>query len=206
MANYLGGASPVGSNGQCNLEGKASRYVAGGNLWPGDFVKMNGSVTQVSIGNNPINLKQVVSAADNTNEGYVGVVIGKLVSTSRSGSSPVLDTPVGTAAPIASGEVVLVLDDPTLRFSIPCTGTVTVANLGLNAQIDVPATGSNGRSAMKVDSTYLNAGTNGATAPVKVLDIVDSPDNDGTGATSGTVVIVQINNHQLNPATGIAGT
>lgn len=206
MAKYLGGASPVGSNGQCNFNGLMRRYVAGGNLWPGDFVKMNGAVTSVTLGNAPINLKQVVSAADNVDEGFVGVVMGKVPSTSRSGSSPTLDTPLGTSAPIVSGDVVFVIDDPQVLFSIPCTGTVTVANLGLNGQIDVPATGSNGRSAMKVDSTYLNAGTNAATAPVKVLDIVDSPDNDGTGATSGTVVIVKINNHQLNPATGIAGT
>lgn len=206
MANYAGGATVVGSIGQCNNNGAVHMYAAGGNLWPGDFVKMNGSVTQMTNGNNPINLKQVVSAADDTNEGYVGVVVGKVISTSRSGASPSLDTPLSTAAPIASGDIVMVADDPALLFSIPCTGTVTVANLGLNSQVDVPATGSAGRSAMKVNSTYLNAGTNGATAPVRVLDIVNAPDNDGTGATSGTVVIVKINNHQLNPATGVAGT
>lgn len=206
MANYAGGATVVGSLGQCNNSGAVHTYVAGGNLWPGDFVKMNGSVTSITNGNAPINLKQVVSAADNSNEAYVGVVVGKVISTSRSGASPSLDTPLSTTAPIASGDIVMVADDPALLFSIPCTGTVTVANLGLNSQVDVPATGSAGRSAMKVDSTYLNAGTNAATAPVRVLDIVNAPDNDGTGATSGTVVIVKINNHQMNPATGVAGT
>lgn len=206
MANYAGGATVVGSLGQSNNAGVVHTYVAGGNLWPGDFVKMNGAVTVLNNGNNPINLKQVVSAADNSNEAYVGVVVGKVISTSRSGASPSLDTPLSTNAPIASGDIVMVADDPSLLFSISCTGTVTVANLGLNSQVDVPATGSAGRSAMKVDSTYLNAGTNAATAPLRVLDIVNAPDNDGTGATSGTVVIVKINNHQMNPATGVAGT
>ncbi len=205
MANYAGGATVVGSLGQCNNAGVVHTYVAGGNLWPGDFVKMNGSVTVLNNGNNPINLKQVVSAADNTNEAYAGVVVGKVISTSRSGASPSLDTPLSTAAPIASGDIVMVADDPALMFSIPCTGTVTVANLGLNGQVDVPATGSAGRSAMKVDSTYLNAGTNAATAPLRVMDIVNAPDNDGTGATSGTVVIVKINNHQLAPTPSVGG-
>lgn len=195
MANYLGGATPIGSFAD-GLDGILHRYVAGGNLYPGDFVRMNGSVTQVSVGNNPINLKQVVSATSVTNEDYVGVVIGKMVSSNRSGSSPVLDTPTGTTAPIASGDIVYVADDPNLIYMIPCDGTVTVANLGLNTQVTV-GTGSAGRSTMKVNSAYLNAGTNAATAPLRVLDIIDAPDNDGTGATSGTVVTVRINNHQL---------
>ena len=204
MANYLGGATPIGSFAD-GLDGILHRYVAGGNLYPGDFVKMNGSVTQVSVGNNPINLKQVVSAANTTNEGYVGVVIGKMVSTNRSGASPTLDTPTGTTAPIASGDIVYVADDPNLLFMIPCDGIVTVANLGLNSQVTV-GTGSAGRSTMKVNSAYLTAGTNAANAPLRILDIIDAPDNDGTGATSGTVVTAKINNHQLNPATGVAGT
>lgn len=204
MANYLGGATPIGRAG-AGLDGILHRYVAGGNLYPGDFVKMNGSVTQVSVGNNPINLKQVTSASNATNEAYIGVVMGKMVSTTRSGASPTLDTPTGTTAPIVSGDIVYVADDPNLIFMIPCDGTVTVANLGLTSQITV-GTGTAGRSTMKVNSTYLNAATNAATAPVKVLDIIDAPDNDGTGATSGTVVTVKINNHQLNPATGISGT
>ena len=204
MANYLGGATPIGSFAD-GLDGILHRYVAGGNLYPGDFVKLNGSVTQVSVGNNPINLKQVVSAANTTNEALTGVVIGKMVSSNRSGSSPVLDTPTGTTAPITSGDIVYVADDPNLIFMIPCDGTVTVANLGLNSQITV-GTGSAGRSTMKVNSAYLNAGTNAASAPLRILDIIDAPDNDGTGATSGTVVTAKINNHILNAGTGVAGT
>lgn len=204
MATYLGGFVPAGTLIGSNWTGKANAYVAGGNLWPGDAVKFNGSVTIVE-GNT---YRQVVSAADNANEALIGVVLGKKVSSTNSGASPTLDTPVGSTAPIASGNLVYVIDDPLATFEIKSSGaTFPAANLGLNGQIDV-ATGANGRSAMTLDGTYMNAGTNAATAPLRVLDVVNSPDNDGvtTPFAIGTVFIVKINNHQMNPATGVAGT
>jgi len=44
---------------------------------------------------------------------------------------------------------------------------------------------------------------NGASAPLRILEYVEAPDNVYT-ATNAQVV-VQINNHQLAPATGTAG-
>lgn len=203
MATYIGGFTYQGTNGSTNVTGKASAYVAGGNLWPGDAVKLNGSVTVVG----GMTYKQVVSAADNANEALVGVVIGKKIGVTTGGASPTLDTLTGSTAPIASGDLVYVIDDKNAIFSIPSSGsTIPAANLGLNGQINV-ATGSNGRSGMTLDGTYINAGTNAATAPIRVLDVVNSPDNDGvtTPFAIGTAFIVMINNHSYNSATGVAG-
>jgi len=154
-----------------------------------------------------VTYKQVVSAADNANEALVGVVIGKKIGVTTGGASPTLDTLTGSTAPIASGDLVYVIDDKNAIFSIPSSGsTIPAANLGLNGQINV-ATGSNGRSGMTLDGTYINAGTNAATAPIRVLDVVNSPDNDGvtTPFAIGTAFIVMINNHSYNAATGVAG-
>lgn len=204
MATYPSGLTPIGTTTQGSYDGKLGVYVAGGNLWPRDAVKLNGSVTVV----NGRTYKQVVSAADNANETLAGVVVGKKIGTTPGGASPTLDTLTGSTAPIASGDLVFVVDDPNTLFMVTSSGaTFPAANLGLNGQLNV-ATGSNGNSGMTLDGTYMNAGTNAATAPLRVLDVVDSPDNDGvtTPFAIGTAFIVRINNHAMNSATGVAGT
>ena len=204
MATYLGGFIPVGTITGAKWNGKAGVYVAGGNIFPGDLVKLNGSMT-VKEGRN---LKQVVVVTNTATDASVCVVIGKKVSSTNSGNSPTLDTPVGSTAPIASGDVVYVVDDPSILLMAKASGTVTVANVGLTTGVNTTTAGANGRSGMAVDSTNLNAGTNTASWTLKVLDFVDSPDNDAgatTTSASGATLIVKINNHQYNPATGIAG-
>jgi hypothetical protein len=97
---------------------------------------------------------------------------------------------------------VYVADDPTLVYVGKLSGAAafTAANLGLNTVINVGTAGANGRSGQLIDAAVAN----GASAPLRVEDFIDAPDNTNV---AGTAVMLQvtINNHQRNPAAGQVG-
>ena len=198
MANYLSGFAPLRYKNGSPYNGAVNRYVAAGAIFPGDFVKLNGASTTISVGvdKSGVSLKSVVVATSGATEAVLGVCVGY---------SPVagsLDTPVGATAQIASGQIVYVADDPTLVFVGKLSGTAafTAADLGLNTVLNTGTAGANGRSGQLIDAAVGN----NAAAPLRVLDFVDAPDNTNA-ANSAVMLQVMINNSQLNPATGTAG-
>jgi hypothetical protein len=102
----------------------------------------------------------------------------------------------------ASGEKVLVSDDPSQKYSVQADEADFDAqtDIGLNVEIEPTAGNSTYRiSRMEVDSSTLDTT---ATLPIKVLQVLPSPDN---ALGSEVKLIVKINNHQLGSHTGTAG-
>lgn len=197
MANYLGGFSPLKYKNGTPWNGAVQRYVAQGNIFVGDFVKLNGAaaVPTAGPGASTINLKGVVVATNGATESVLGVVVGFTPNPLN------LNTAIGSTAPIASGTQVFVVDDPEVIFEGKLSGAsaFTAANLGLNTVLNTGTAGANGRSGQLVDAAMANA----AAAPLRVVDFVDAADNDTSAA--GVMLQVMVNNHQLAPATGTAG-
>lgn len=197
MANYLGGFTPLKYKSGAMYNSLANRYVAQGNLFVGDFCKLNGAaaVPTTGPGSSTVPLKGVVVATNGATESVLGVVVGYVVNPLN------LNTIVGATAPIASGQEVYVVDDVNVIFEAKLSGAAafTAANLGLNTVINTGTAGANGRSGQLVDAAMAN----GAAAPLKVVDFIEAPDNDV--AAAGVILHVTINNSQLAAATGQAG-
>lgn len=146
------GAVPYGRS-------QMNRYVAGGTVYPGDFVKKDNS--------------------------------GRIVAASASNAL------IGVAASYASGAGVeiRVYDDPEQKFIVQsddATDPDAQTDIGLNYNIVATAGDSSYKaSRMEVDGS---TGATDSTLPLRLLDIVQAPDN-AFGAQAKC--IVKINNHQL---------
>lgn len=108
MANYLGGFSPLKYKNGTPWNGTVQRYVAQGNIFVGDFVKLNGAaaVPTAGPGASTVPLKGVVVATNGASEAVLGVVVGYTPNPLN------LNTIVGSTAPIVSGTQIFVVDDP----------------------------------------------------------------------------------------------
>lgn len=197
MANYLGGFTPLKYKNGSQWNGAAQAYIAQGNMFVGDFVKLNGAGATPTSGPGAITipLKGAVVATNGATESVLGVVVGYTPNPLN------LNTAVGATAPIVSGTQIFVVDDVNVIFTGKLSGAsaFTAANLGLNTVINTGTAGANGRSGQLIDAAVAN----GAAAPLKVIDFVNAPDNDT--ALAGVTLQVTINNSQLAPATGQAG-
>lgn len=150
----------------------------------GDFVKLNGASDAVGI--------RAVTRSG-ANDASVGVVVGIDVNPTN------LNTPQYRAADAAG--YVLVVDDPNAYFEMQEDGNAGVAAVGLNCSLVVGNPSSTtGTSIFEIDSSEV---TTDATDLVKLIEVVQREDNDGTAANAKW--IVKINNHQLNAHTGTAG-
>lgn len=207
MATYLGGFSPLKYKNGSPYIGAVTAYIASGAFFPGDFVKLDGTskvpgaATNGLVRPSRVPLRGVVVATNGATESVLGVCVG------FEPSPTALDTPVGATAPIASGQVVYVVDDVNVIFSGKLSGASTFnnADLGLNTVINTGTAGANGRSGMLVDAAVANA----AAAPLKIVNYIDSADNNtaasSTTAAAGVQLQVIINNSQMAPATGQVG-
>lgn len=196
MANYLGGFTPVKYSNGAPWTGAARIYYASGNMFVGDFVALDGTGVQPTVGISTaqVPLKGVVVATNSATQSVLGVVVGFAPNPLN------LNLTLGSTAPISAGMQVYVVDDPKVLFQGAMSGTaLTAANLGLNTIINTTTAGANGRSNQSVDGTVPN----GAANPLRILEYVEAPDNTYTATTAQ--VVVQINNHQLAPATGTVG-
>jgi hypothetical protein len=196
MANYLGGFTALQYRNGSPYNGAVRTYVAQGNIFVGDFVKLNGvsAVPTAGPGVSSRALKGVVVATNGATEAVLGLCIGFTPNPLN------LNTVVGSTAPIVSGTQIFVVDDPEVIFQGKLSGSsaLTVNSLGLNTVINTGTAGANGRSGQLIDAAVAN----NAAAPLRVLDFVDSPDNTNA---AGVMLKVMINNSQLNSATGTAG-
>lgn len=149
----------------------------------GDLVKLTGTEAVSDDGFT----YPVVAQAAATDTG-VGVVIGYKVNPLYLGQIYRTASTLRTA---------IVVDDPYAVFEIQVNGTLTAADVGLNADITV-GVGSTvlGLSAMELDQSDVKT----ATAQLRILRVVNSVDNV-TGAHS--IVEVMINEHRYKTATGV---
>jgi hypothetical protein len=193
MANAVikRGFLPVGTIGGSPYTGAVRPYsVAAANataIFIGDLV--TASTTSQTI--NGVVYQDVVQSA--TGDVFQGVVVGV---------DPVTNASLPYRA-ASTQRVVFVADDPNLMLLTDdiSTGTpLAAADVGLNANI-VVGTGSTvtGYSAMELDNT-TEATTN--TLDVKIMGILQSPDNDPASASARFVV--KLNRHRFaNQVAGI---
>ena len=134
--------------------------------------------------------------ASTANQASIGVVVGVVKRTPES-----LDTPQYVAATPGANTYVLVVDDPNAYFEMQEDGTAGVAAVGLNCSMVTAAPSTvTGTSVYEIDSSEV---TTDATDVLKLIEVVQREDNDGTIANAKW--IVKINNHQLGSHTGTAG-
>jgi hypothetical protein len=99
----------------------------------------------------------------------------------------------------ATDIVGFVSDDPYERFEIQSDAALTVAEVGLNADI-VYAAGSTPNYVSKVELDHSDLKT--ATAQLRVIGISKDPQNDEAGAVDVNAVVI-INEHFLKGTVGI---
>jgi len=98
-----------------------------------------------------------------------------------------------TASTVATDIVAYVIDDPTVVYEIQANGSITVADIGSQAEFANVGAGSTVTglsSAALAQSTLTNSGN----APLRVLNIAPGPDNAAGDAF--TIVQVEISEHQ----------
>jgi hypothetical protein len=163
-------------------------------IFLGDLVKLVG--TSQIINGSPT--ADVARAA--VGDVFVGVVVG-VVPVTR-------DSTIYRAA--STQRQLLVADDPHLLFAVQQSnsGTAFTANdIGLNCSINVGAGSTiTGLSGTVADNT---TGAVTATLDLKIVGVVDAPDNDiGSSVSSGTLasrLLVRLNRHQfVNQTAGVA--
>ncbi len=186
VKNISGGAS----TGQVNMY-----FIPSGDgtaVFVGDAVKADATGDTVAAGGQALGIQSVIQAAA-TNPS-IGVVVGFAVVPTN------LNTPQYRAA--STGRYCLVSDDPNQIYEIQTSnGTLTVADVGLNASFAVAA----GSTTTGASGFTLDVGTIAVTAalPMRIVGFSQRVDNDNTAANSK--VLVKINNHQLGSGTGVAG-
>lgn len=186
VKNLAGGAS----TGQVNLY-----FIPSGNAvntFVGDPVKADPTGDTVAAGGMALGIQSVVQAA--AGDAIIGVVVGFTVNPLN------LNTPQFRTA--STGRYVLVSDDPLQIYELQTSnGTLTVADVGLNASIAVAA----GSTTTGTSGVTLDVGTAavGATLALRIVGFSQRVDNDNTAANAK--VLVKINNNQLAGGTGTAG-
>lgn len=189
MANVsrISGFRPVKTGLGAPWNGQLTRYYVPATdataIYIGDLVKLNGnadvngirSVTKASVGD------AVVGAIVNVDYNMVN-----------------LNTPQYRNASTAM--YVYVADDPQTIYEVQASGTVAATTAGLNCNhADAGGSTSTGQSGETAD--FSTAATT-ATLTLKILDFVQSPENE---VAASAKVRVKINNHQLASGTGVVG-
>jgi len=188
-ANRPSGLSPWSTltgapwNGQPRLYSIAAAYASA--IAIGDPVKTTGSADSYGYPN--------ISLAA-AGEPIRGVVVGIGTQRGLIANPGNLDSTIRPAAAQATDWYALVVDDPTVVYSIQASSALAAADIGLNA--DVTAGANNGFVSGYVMAAPTAAG---ATAQLRILGLVDSIDN-----TYGLYakVLVKINEDELTSATG----
>lgn len=186
VKNLTGGSS----TGQVNLYFLPSGNAT--NTFVGDAVKADATGDTVAAGGLATGIQSVVQAA--AGDAILGVIVGFAVNPLN------LNTPQYRAA--STGRYVLVADDPNQIYEVQTSnGTLSVADVGLNASIAVAA-GSTTTGSSGVTLDVATAATT-ATLALRIVGFSQRVDNDPTSANAK--VLVKINNHQFGASTGTAG-
>jgi len=201
--NRLNGFTPVKHmngapyNGQANLYEVAAGYAV--NVFVGDLVKLSteastsGLATVEALGASAAG----AIAAVNVVGAVVGIVPAKLdADGGLTRGSTALDTPQFGAA--STKRFVLVADSPDLIFETQFGTAVALADIGLNASINVGT--HNTTSGASAYSGVTPAAT--ATLPLQIMGASKRVDNE-TAATNNKM-LVRINTHQYKAA-GVLG-
>lgn len=203
MASVLAGFRPVKHVSGAPYNGQFNRYMisatnsAATNV--GDLVVLEPSGVPLVDPNGGV--YPCVARATVTTAGvYVGAIVGFEPDYTNLNSS-------GVYRAASTRRVAFVADAPDLIFAAPQDGTggvIGAVSIGLNCDVNLGSAGTTApyASGMVVDSSAVTT-TN--TAPLRLVGIVASPDNDVTSTSRPAEVLVMLNTHQMNPGAGVTG-
>lgn len=200
MANTsrISGFRPVKHRNGAPYNGQFNKYEVpvgeGVAVFVGDLVKLsNSDATDVFPA-----VESLGSPAEVTGAVIVGSVVGVELSTAVGAS---LDIP--TYRPASTKRFVYVADSPDLVFEVQDGGTVpcTLEKIGNNTGVQVVAgSTTTGKSQY---TTGVTAPTTTQGLPLKIVGIVNSPDNESAAASQK--LLVMINTHQYGNEAGTVG-
>lgn len=168
-------------------------------LFVGDPVVKTGTsntaeVSVVGTGTMPVGtMAEVNKATAGDGNAITGVIVG--VAADPDGLSR-------RYIPASTGGVVLVDDDPMTEFEIQADGTISAAQVGLNAVLIYTNTGdtNTGQSGAELDTTS-DVPAADASNQLTIRSVVARPDNEA--GSDYTKCVVRINNH--TEAHGVIG-
>lgn len=176
----------------------ASDYATA--LFPGDPVVKSGTantaeVSAPGVGTMPAgSIQEVEKATAGDGNAITGVIVGVAANP---------DNLSRRYMPASTGGVVFVNDDPQTEFEIQADGTISAAQVGLNAVVIYTNTGdtNTGQSGAELD-TSSDAPAADASNQLTILSVVPRTDNEA--GSDFTKVRVRINNHtEAHGAIGI---
>lgn len=189
MANVsrVNGFRPVKSVNGAPWNGQLTKYyVASGTsgaIGVGDLVSLNGDVDANGV-------RGVIKTS--VGDASLGAVVNVDFNPAD------LNTP--QYRPASTVRYVYVADDPNTVYEAQVSGTFSSSAVGQNANHeDAGVSSTTGQSGETVD---LDTAATTATLTLKILDFVQSPDNE---LAASAKVLVKINNHQMAAGTGTAG-
>lgn len=171
----------------------ASDYATA--LFPGDPVTKTGTAntTEVSapgVGTMPAGtMSEVEKASAGDDNAITGVVVGVAANPDSLGKRYL---------PASTGGIVFVNNDPATEFEIQADGTISAAQVGLNAVLIYTNTGDTdtGQSGAELDTTS-DVPAADASNQLTILSVVPRADNEA--GSDYTKVRVRINNHTEAP-------
>lgn len=184
------GLRPMGLNVDKQTNVYAVDTTAASALYIGDPVTLTGSADANGIPEvGPCTISDTTTA---NNSPIMGVIVG--VASSKEGTQLQNDNKYIAATP-GAGKYVIVCDDPDASFVIQEDGNLGVAGVGAHYNLELAAgNATSGISKTEIDSSTADTSDATNSANVKVMRLVQSPDNSvGTNANWE----VKIVNHQL---------
>jgi len=188
------GLRPVQHRSGAPYNGSANPYYIpaayGTALFIGDPVVRTGAVNTAKVGSYPVGALPVVAKATaGTANAITGVIVGFV-----SDADDTLHNPASTE------RIAMVCDDPETLFEIQADGTLTPADVGLNAVLIYTNAGSaiTGQSGAELNTTTTVPATT-VGFQLKIKRFVNREDNDM--AASKSKILVAINN-----SSEVAGT
>ena len=175
----------------------------GGSAWNGaleTFYVPASDATAIGVGD-PVKisgLSDAVGIRAVTKASVGDAIVGTMVEAQYNPAN--LNTP--NYRPASTAGYVVVCTDPNTLYEAEVSGTVAVADVGLNVN-HVDSLGANpvtGSSRALVDGS-TKATT--ATLTFKIIEVNQKVNNDGTQASAR--LLLKINNHQLSTGTGTLG-
>lgn len=189
MANVsrVNGFRPAKSGNGAPWNGQLTRYFVAStnatNIFVGDLVSLDGTA-------------DVNGVRGLTKTAIGGAAVGTIVQVDYNMVN--LNSP--QYRPGSQAMYVYVADDPNTVYECQASGTIAATTVGMNANhADAGGSTTTGQSGETVD---FGTAAVTATLTLKILDFVQSPENE---VAANAKVRVKINNHQLAGGTGTAG-
>lgn len=190
------GAQPIGTMSGAPWTGYIRTFKvdgSGSDIFPGDFVIMeaDGNVDVSAAGSVEL-VGVMVGRADLSQAGKVSGITGNFLSA----TTPNLDRQYYDASVDGAGEILVVVGTDVLYEMQEDSDSANLAIEDIGENVDIVATAGSNVSRQEIDSDSVGT----ADGQLRIVDIVDSPDNEvGTNAKW----VVRINENHYTKIAGV---